>query len=173
MAFVEEVLSGESFDDQPLLQLCSEACDAIQRCSRLLYGSSLWLDPVTSGRCAELGFKFLRRYSEMAALAKSHGRCLFVFQPKIHVLHHFLTDMWGAHQRGVWGLSPLATSCQQSEDFIGRPSRLARRVTAQSPVLDRIMNRYLQSSYHHFIRAGYLIRPGGWKSILLRKKQFF
>ena len=161
MAFVEELFSGESFDDEPLLQLATEACDAIQQCSRLLYRSSMWLDPVISGRCAELGFKFLRRYGQMAALAKANGRCLFVFQPKIHVLHHFLMDMWDAHQRGVWGLSPLATSCQQSEDFIGRPSRLARRVTAQSPVLDRIMDRYLQSSYHHFIRAGYLYRPGG------------
>ncbi len=161
MAFVEERFQGESFDDE-LLKLAAEACDAIQRCSRTLYRSPVWLDPAVSGMCAEMGFKFLRRYSQMATLAKSKGRCLFVFQPKIHVLHHFLVDMWGSHQQGVFALSPLSTSCQPSEDFIGRPSRLARRVTARSPVLHRIMSRYLQSSYHHFVRAGYLFRPMGW-----------
>lgn len=162
MAYVEERFALESFRDEPLLGLAAEACDAIQRCSKLLYRSSAWLSPSVSGMCAELGFKFLRRYSEMATLSKRSGRNLFVFQPKIHVLHHFLVDMWSAHERNVFVLSPLATSCQPSEDFIGRPSRLSRRVTAQSPILDRIMDRYLQSSYHHFIRVGYLIRPLGW-----------
>ena len=171
MAYVQERFEMESFNDEPLLVLAAEACGAIQQCSKLLYRSSVWLDPGVSGMCAELGFKFLRRYAQMATLAKSNNRNLFVFQPKIHVLHHFLVDMWDAHKRNVWGLSPLATSCQPSEDFIGRPSRLARRVTPQSPALDRIMDRYLQSSYHHFVRARYLIRPGGWKNIAYKNQE--
>ena len=158
MEYVEARFNRDSFPHQPLLGLAAEACHAIQRCSRLLYRSSLWLEPGECKLVAELGFLFLRRYSQMATMAKQMRRCLFIFQPKIHLLHHFMVDLHQAHQRGVCGVNPLGTSCQPSEDFIGRPARLSRRVTAQTPVLHRIMDRYLQSAYHHFIKAKYLIR---------------
>ena len=151
---------SESFDGEPLLGVAAEACDAIQQCSKTLYASGVWLDPSVAGQVSQMGFKFLRRYSQLAEMSKLAGRSLFVLQPKIHILHHFCVDMWGACKQNVCALSPLATSCQPSEDFIGRPSRLARRVTPRSPVLNRIMDRYLESAYHHFLRSGYLIRPG-------------
>ena len=78
---------------------------------------------------------FLRRYSEMASRAKCTGRNLFVLQPKIHCLHHFAVSLFSAYKRNVVEMNPLGKSCQPSEDFIGRPARLARRVTAQRPVL--------------------------------------
>ena len=164
MEYLEARFARQSFPHEPLLSLAAEACDAIQRLGRLLYRSSLWLEPERCKYCAELGLKFLRRYSQMATLAKSQGRHLFSLQPKIHVLHHFVLQLWDAHVRGVKMLNILATSCQPSEDFIGRPSRLSRRVTSQSPVLHRIMQRYLQSVYHHFIQAGFLVRSRGWRS---------
>ena len=164
MEYLEARFARQSFPHEPLLSLAAEACDAIQRLGRLLYRSSLWLEPERCKYCAELGLKFLRRYSQMATLAKSQGRHLFSLQPKIHVLHHFVLQLWDAHVREVKMLNILATSCQPSEDFIGRPSRLSRRVTSQSPVLHRIMQRYLQSVYHHFIQAGFLVRSRGWRS---------
>ena len=160
MSYLEDRFALESFDTEPLLGLAAEACDAIQQCSKTLYASGVWLKPCVAGRAAEMGFKFLRRYAQMADMAKLAGRCMFVFQPKIHVLHHFCVDLLSAHERNVYALNVLATSCQPSEDFIGRPSRLARRVTPRSPVLNRIADRYLESAYHHFLRLGYLIRPG-------------
>ena len=160
MEYVEFRFETSSFPHQPLLQLAAEACEALQILSRTLYRSSLWMEPEKCRLCAELGFKFLRRYAQMADLAKRHNRCLFVLQPKIHVFHHFMVALWDAHKRNVAGLNPLAKSCQPSEDFIGRPSRLSRRVTAQSPILHRVMDRYLQSSYAFFLRARFLIRPG-------------
>ena len=163
MSYLEDRFALESFDAEPLLGVAAEACDALQQCSKTLYASGVWLDPSVAGQVAQMGLKFLRRYAQMADMSKLAGRCLFVFQPKIHVLHHFCVDMWGAYQRNVYALNVLATSCQPSEDFIGRPSRLARRVTPRSPVLNRIMDRYLESAYHHFLRSGYLIRPGVWK----------
>lgn len=165
MEFIEARFAQESFSHQPLLVMAAEACEAIQSCSRLLYRSSIWLEPAEAKQCAELGLKFLRRYGQMAAESKQMGRCLFVLQPKIHVLQHFMVDLWHSHQRGTKAVNPLAKSCQQSEDFIGRPSRLSRRVTSQAPVLHRIMDRYLMSTYHHFLKVGYLIRPVDWPNL--------
>ena len=167
MYFLGDRFAAESFDDEPLLGIAAEAHDAIQQCSNILYHSGVWLDPMVAGNCAELGFKFLRRYAQLADMSRLAHRCLFVLQPKIHVLHHFMCDLWCAHQRNACAANPLCTSCQQSEDFIGRPSRLARRVTPRLPVLNRIMDRYLQSAYGHFIQEKYLIRPGAWKNIVI------
>ena len=161
MNFVEAKLSSETFPNEPLLGLAADACKAIQQCSRIIYRSSLWLEPAKCKLVAECGFQFLRRYAQSATLAKNNGRCLFIFQPKLHCLHHFMVSLWDAHQRNIKGFNPLWMCCQQSEDFIGRPSRLTRRVTAQMPVLHRVMDRYLQSTYHQFISSGYLVRPGG------------
>lgn len=160
MNFVEFRFKTELFAD-PLLTMAAEACEAVQACSRYLYRSSLWLEPAQCKLVAELGFKFLRRYSQLASLAKSQDKCMFVLQPKVHCLHHFLLDLWSAFQRNVRGLNPLGMSCQPSEDFIGRPSRMSRRVTAQKPVLERILDRYCQSVYAHFVRQKYLVRPLG------------
>lgn len=163
MEFCEHRFQHETFHDEPLLQLAAEACEAIQACSRFLYRSSLWLQPEQCRVTGELAFKFLRRYSEMASRAKCTGRNLFVLQPKIHCLHHFAVTLFSAYKRNVVEMNPLGKSCQPSEDFIGRPARLARRVTAQRPVLHRIMDRYLMNSYALFVRQRYLIRSVRWK----------
>lgn len=160
MKWVASRFASETFPNEPLLSLAADACAAIQRCTRIIYRSGLWLE---AGQCrlvAELGFQFLRRYSQMATMAKNDQRCFFIYQPKIHSLHHFCMTLWKAHQRNTWAVNPLGFSCQQSEDFIGRPSRLARRVTPQTPVLRRIMERYLLRAYREFVRSRYLVRPG-------------
>ena len=166
MDFLEARFAEDTFAHQPLLQMASEACNAIQRCARILYRSEVWLSPSVCKLVSELGFQFLRRYSQMASLANSQNRCLFVFQPKIHCLHHFKVELMEAHQANVKGLNPMALSCQQSEDFIGRPARLSRRVTAQRPVLHRIMDRYLQATYHMFLQNRILIRPT-WLTVIV------
>ena len=161
MEYIESVFRSQTFPDDELLTMTAEACFAVQDLSRILYRSPMWLNPELCKLCSELGFKFLRRYGQLATCSKRMGRCLFVLQPKVHLLQHFMVDLHAAHQKNVMGLNCLATSCQPSEDFIGRPSRLARRVTAQAPVLHRIMDKYLQSAYAYFIRLRYLVRTGG------------
>ena len=161
MEFIEYRFRNETFEGNESLKLAAEACFAIQDLSRTLYRAPMWLKPEHCLRCAELGFKFLRRYGQLASLSKRLQRPFFVLQPKIHLLQHFCVDLHSAFQKKQMGLNPLSKSCQPSEDFIGRPSRLSRRVTAQDPVLHRIMSRYLQSAYGHFIKAGYLVRTSG------------
>ena len=69
-------------------------------------------------------------------------------------------------------VNPICWATQQSEDFVGRPSRLARRVTPKLlQVAPRVLQRHLQASYEHFAKAGYIIRPtskafDGWEGSL-------
>ena len=163
MEYLESRFEAEQFPDEPLLTLSSEACFAVQKCTRYLFRSSLWLEPAEAKYVSDLGFQFLRRYCQMAQMSHSLGRCLYIFQPKIHVFHHFMQELFAAYQRNIKALNPLAKSCQPSEDFIGRPSRLSRRVSSRSTVLHRIMDRYLQSAYAQFLAAEYLVRPEWWK----------
>ena len=62
-------------------------------------------------------------------------------------------------QQNIAVLSPLCFSVQPDEDFIGRPSRLSRRVTARSIVIDRVLSRCMQACFEHWVSAGWLIRP--------------
>ena len=160
MEYCEARFLQETFPNEELLGLAAQGTFAIQRLSRFLYRSEVWLTPSESKLASDLGAQFLRRFDQAATLSRSQGRCFFVFQPKIHVLHHFVVAFAEAYTRGVKALNPLSRSCQQSEDFIGRPSRVSRRVTPRTPALHRIMDRYLQSAYSHFIRAQYLVRSG-------------
>lgn len=52
----------------------------------------------------------------------------FSLVPKLHCFHHFAITMDRDAQRAEWVINPLSTSVQMQEDFIGRPSRVSRRV---------------------------------------------
>lgn len=159
MSFVESICERSDFSSDPFLQLVKEATMAIQACVRGLYTEQLWLKPASAGLIANEGMRFLRRYSELALEAQRAGRLLFIIQPKHHALHHMLITLWDDSQRGIESLNPLATSVQQDEDFIGRGSRLSRRVTSMKPALERTMQRYLTAAFHEFTSAGFLVRP--------------
>lgn len=58
------------------------------------------------------------------------------------------------------GENAEAVSVQQCEDFIGRPSRLSRRVASGQITTERVLDRYLMACYPQWIAAGFLIRPG-------------
>lgn len=60
--------------------------------------------------------------------------------PKGHYLHHQFLSMLHASQNGEWTLNILTFSNQLSEDFVGKPARLSRRVSAKTASL-RVLQR--------------------------------
>ena len=78
--------------------------------------------------------------------------------PKHHIIHKIAVQLTDARSRGAPMLNPMACSVQMDEDFIGRPSRLSRRVTPRGLTMERVLERYLQSTYKHYHDAGFLIR---------------
>lgn len=159
MDWLEARLAEDDFSEEPLLRQVTEATNAIQSCLRAIYRANAWLCPAESHTISELGLKFLRRYVSLAHCSLNRGKCLFSLPPKSHAMQHVFLSMRIASQQGIKCLSPACTSVQPDEDFIGRGARLSRRVTARGPVLHRVMDRYLQSAYGHWLDAGLLVRP--------------
>ena len=160
MDFIEaEVPVGRRCDDEPMLALVAEGTFAINEAIRQMYRSDLWLYPDESRRIAGYGCRFLRRFSELAHQGLVRGMNLFVMIPKIHVLQKMFLQLHFAAQNNIPKLNPLSTSVQQCEDFIGRPSRLARRVAGGQIACERVLERYLAAAYFQWIEAGLLVRP--------------
>ncbi len=144
---------GASWDG--MLATAGEAAVSANRFFRLLYSSQAWLRPEKATEAGELCLDFLKKYASLASTALASGRQLWILQPKHHALHHICLDLLQGGSRG-FTLNPLCVSTQQDEDYIGRPSRLARRVTAQEPVAHRVISRLMQATYSQYVKAGYI-----------------
>ena len=121
--------------------------------------ADVWMQPPAAGAAAEYGLRFLHRYGALPKLAFDSGRTLRVVQPKLHTHHHLSLYLLLGSEKGPV-LNPLCFSTQASKNFIGRPSRLARRATAARLRSDRVIDRYLRSCFHEWVKAGYIIEAG-------------
>ena len=131
------------------------------RCERALKVAKLWL-------------LFLQKYSLASLLVYRKGLNRFATIPKLHMLHHgcmrLLREAQQAQRNStIWTLNPLSESVQMQEDWIGRPSRLSRRVCPKLVHL-RVCQRLLISTMHHLKRAdvdqrGIFSLQGAWVPI--------
>ena len=158
MKWIEHRHCTEDFSEEPLLELAGEACVAINKCLAMMYESSVMLEPDDALQIAGQGLRFLRRYGDLAARAKNENRALFVVMPKHHIIQKMMLTLMHQGEKQLPSINPIALSVQQDEDFIGRPSRLSRRITSRTPVMVRLMRRYLQAAYAQYIDGGYLMR---------------
>ena len=76
--------------------------------------------------------------------------------PNLHRFAHLFHSLSDDARRASWARNVLIWDCQIEEDFIGRPSRLSRRVGPQQVVL-RTLERALQAANTKFIEYGFLI----------------
>lgn len=108
-----------------------------------LYSSGLWLPSNVARKVGRLLVGFLQAYSRLAAHYMRNGLVRFSLMPKLHFVHHCGLWLIDGADRGRWVMSPLATSVQMQEDFIGKPSRLSRRVAPGRLIHVRVMDRSL------------------------------
>eukprot|EP00438_Fugacium_kawagutii_P020148 Skav209770 [mRNA] locus=scaffold9:375456:377362:- [translate_table: standard] len=72
-------------------------------------------------------------FSHATRIVFARGKNRFAVVPKLHMLHHGALNLLRESQRAEedntdWTINPLGESVQMEEDWIGRPSRLSRRV---------------------------------------------
>lgn len=92
---------------------------------------------------AEGGTFFLRSYAKLAEICLREGACLYNMQPKLHYFKHILLTLdWQIEMEHERILNPVADVTYMDEDYIGRVSRLSRRVH-QSQVHKRTLERVL------------------------------
>jgi hypothetical protein len=84
----------------------------------------------------------LRSYMKLAKICLDERLPLFNILHKHHYFHHEVYRMQEALAEGKLVLNPTCFSCSLDEDFVGRLSRLSRRVNIRQLEL-RTLQRYL------------------------------
>lgn len=115
---------------------------------------------IRSSRAMKIGkhwLLFLQQYTLATSIVHSRGLNRFAVIPKLHMLHHgalrLIREAQRAEEDGtIWTINPLAESVQLQEDWIGRPSRLSRRVSPRQIHL-RVCQRSLISVMQFLKRA--------------------
>ena len=73
-------------------------------------------------------FHFCGAYQRLAYLTLRAGKNRYQIMPKNHYLCHIALKIRRDASRAEWVQNPLGTSVQCQEDYVGRPSRVSRRV---------------------------------------------
>ena len=115
----------------------------------VLYAEGFWIPAQMAHRLGIMIRKFLLTYQQCAVLAYRENLNRFGLTPKAHMIAHtgeeLIANASKAGSAG-WVPNPLAESNQVQEDFIGKPSRLSRRVRPARMHL-RVMERSLLACY--------------------------
>lgn len=138
--------NAQDLTADPLLGLCKEAALCIATALRVLYRSDVWLPKDVAHIFADNGLRFLSLYRILSVRSYRSGRALFSHMPKGHVMDHIFISVKISALAHDYTLSPLCTSVQMDEDYIGRVSRLSRR-TNPGQTVKRVLQRCLIASY--------------------------
>ncbi|CAK9068436.1 unnamed protein product [Durusdinium trenchii] len=97
-----------------------------------LYHEGLFIRAPVARGIALRGLKFLHGYAKLAKMAFDRGQKRFALIPKGHYLHHQVLDLLHQSERSRWCPNLLMYGCQLQEDYVGRPSRISRRVSPKT-----------------------------------------
>ena len=121
----------------------AEATSCINQCISGLFHEGLFIPAPRAEQLARLGLRFLSLYAELAGLCFSKKMNRFPLTPKGHYLHHQLLGLLHQAQKSAWCVNIIAYAVQMQEDYIGKPSRLARRVSCRTTSLRVIQRTFL------------------------------
>ena len=107
-----------------------------------MYAGGFWILSHHGLQLSKLIMVFLQGYTKCAQCCLRQGFHRFGLMPKLHYIHHTANRLRKESALGGWVKNPLSESVQMQEDFIGRPSRLSRRVDIRQLHL-RVVERSL------------------------------
>ena len=126
-----------------LLQVMQGGARAIGVCMRTMLQANLWMSLAETSTVGQAALHFVQCYGKLATICHDRKLCLYNLTPKLHCLHHVaLRVLRQADQQLPYSMNPLAKSCFTDEDFIGRVSKISRRVAPRLQSL-RTIQRYL------------------------------
>ena len=124
----------------------------MNRVMSYMYSAGFWLPRNRAIKLGQLIQVFVHCYSQCAVTAHRANKNRWSLVPKLHFIHHDALRLMFPPVGVHWLLSPLGTSVQMQEDFVGRPSRLSRRV-AVPQLHRRVLDRSLISAYREIEAA--------------------
>lgn len=110
-----------------------------------MYVTGFWIPREQGLHLANLLLTFLQGYTKLAKLCLQSGKHRFGLMPKLHYLHHASNRLRVEAHRSPWVINPMSESVQIQEDYIGRPSRISRRVDIRQLHM-RVVERSLIAS---------------------------
>jgi len=131
-----------------ILQKCYLADVEIDSFFSKLFKEGIWIHGSKALEISAHGFKFLKLNGRIAYQAFQMGRPLFLFMPNLHRLHEVFFLMVDQVKLAGFCISPLIWMCQMEEDYIGKPSRISRRVSCRR-ACQRTIQRSLLATYAH------------------------
>lgn len=150
-----ETHSNELSEDA-ILPVVYKAASSINRFLSGLYNFEVWIPAADASALADEGFSFLKQFGRVVKISMDLSRLLFIQMPNYHRLHHIFHQMREQARVNDYVLSPLLVATQSDEDFIGRPSRISRRVSART-IVQRTLQRSLLAAYARYVEAGVIV----------------
>ena len=123
-----------------------------------VYSFEVWIPSSEALILATHGMNFLKQFGYTVRLCSESSKLLFIQMPNFHRLHHLFYSMKVQAGRGRYALNCLALATQCDEDFIGRPSRVSRRVN-QRTIIKRTLQRSLIAAYAKYVETRRIV-PG-------------
>ena len=118
----------KSFRVLPLSSAKARGTKAMNLFLKMLYREGFWIRREQGITLSNLHLMFLKCYQFAVSECLERGMNRFTLVPKIHMMHHCAIRMKLECAAAQYCCNPLSESVQIQEDFIGRPSRLSRRV---------------------------------------------
>eukprot|EP00435_Cladocopium_sp_Y103_P042404 s855_g11.t1 len=112
--------------DDPIMKSLAACANSMNVAVTFLYRNGLWLRNFQAKKLSDWIFCFLAHYAMLASLTMAAGKSRYPVYPKSHMVCHTALELLREAAESEWVLSPLATACQQAEDFIGKPSKVSR-----------------------------------------------
>lgn len=121
---IHPVVDGHEALLKPMLQLCESALAL-----RMMHHHPLFLERSCAKFFYVSAMTVLRGYAFMGKKAVEIGIRAFIQKPKMHALHHIAFAIKSQLESGATLVAnPQLNACDINEDFLGRISRLSRRV---------------------------------------------
>ena len=148
-------------ESNELFMIVCDATEAISTFLSGLYKQDVWIKSEKASFLARQGDMFLEKYGEAVRVCFHSRRQLFMLMPNLHRLAHITDDMEKQSKVSEWVWNPLICSCQADEDYVGRPSRVSRRVSILQTIKNTLL-RCMEAAYSHYVSAGLLIMDADW-----------
>eukprot|EP00438_Fugacium_kawagutii_P009434 Skav202045 [mRNA] locus=scaffold1138:363163:364701:- [translate_table: standard] len=132
-----------------ILETILDACGVAEHFMHLLFTCSFFLTETEAWQLIQAGQSFLNAYMKLATLSYNRPLCLWKLKPKLHMLAHIVHTALCQFRKGTTCvINPVAESTFMCEDFIGKVSRLSRRVSAKQHG-KKILQRYMVAARYH------------------------
>ena len=120
------------------------------------YSHEVWIPANEALSLATKGFQFWKHFGRVVRICYTQSRLLFLQMPNYHRLHEIFHKLREEARACDYAFNPLMVATQCDEDFIGRPSRISRRVDART-IVQRTLQRSLLAAYAAYVDAGMIV----------------